>query len=302
MWPISALIFGKAPLPLPAKVTSTDESASQTPPSHSTSFSASARANSQSLFLIVFPLLSPCFTLSLPDSLLPSLSLSLPSHRDYVSWNAERKDGRERSGSAASKSSRRIQRWPRFSAHFLHFLSLFFAREELQRAVWEAGVWSPGEHQRTQNINQPWNCARACAMTEDQLRERHDGIFLLLSVTLYGFAIWFSNFMSRWVSVQNKDIYYKKKPLNIPDFPSIFDINFAASSLPQGINHAAQPEKCNQELCGVENSPFCLFAVGFLSTTPTCHSHGVTSRSCVFLEEGVSQKGWAFILVWHSKC
>lgn len=63
-----------------------------------------------------------------------------------------------------------------------------------------------------------------------------------------------------------------------------------------------QPEKCNKKLCGVESSPFCLFAVGFLSTTPTCHSHGVTSRSCVFLEEGVSQKGWAFVLVWNSKC
>lgn len=49
----------------------------------------------------------------------------------------------------------------------------------------------------------------------------------------------------------------------------------------RGLITPPQPEKRNQKLCGVESSPFCLFAVGFLSTTPTCHSHRVTSRSCL---------------------
>lgn len=131
-------------------------------------------------------------------------------------------------------------------------------------------------------------------MTENQSRERHDGIFLLHSVTLFTPnwldvpQLWFSNWRSRQVSGLNKDIYCKKNPktLNVPEN---FGIIFAASRLPPGINHAAQPGRCNQNLCGWGKftSPF---AVGFLSATPTCHSHRVTSRSCAFLEEGVSHK------------
>ena len=71
--------------------------------------------------------------------------------------------------------------------------------------------------------------------------------------------------------------------------PTVSELIFAACSLPPVIIPAAQPEKSN--LFGVESSPFGSFAVGFLSTTPTCHSHRVTSTSCLFFDEGVSQAG-----------
>lgn len=135
VWPISliftveeeTLIFCAAPLTQPAKVTSMDESASQAPPSHSTSFFSSATINSQPLWLHYFPISFPLLFLSFPlqslpvsswfspSSTLTPVSLSPPSHGDYISWNSERKD----SILATAENLQRIQRWPRFSAHLL---------------------------------------------------------------------------------------------------------------------------------------------------------------------------------------
>lgn len=168
VWPISlifaveeeTLIFCAAPLTQPAKVTSMDESASQAPPSHSTSFFSSATINSQPLWLdyfpISFPLLflsfpphpPPCFSLFLylPDSHLPPLSLpfhSLLHHMGIIFLETRR----EKTASSPPRKTCRESNADLDSQLTSYTLSC--AREELQRAVGAAGVWSPGEHQRT---------------------------------------------------------------------------------------------------------------------------------------------------------
>lgn len=153
------MIFCTAPLPRPAKVTGMDESASHTPPSHSTSSFSTLTINSQPLFLSLYSLpLSffnpPRFSLSLclSDSHLPSLSLlshSLVHHMGIIFLEIQKETTavgdtgvprRHRESNADLNSQ--------LTSYSLLFF-FFFAREELQRAVGEAGVWSLGEHQRT---------------------------------------------------------------------------------------------------------------------------------------------------------
>lgn len=149
------LIFCAAPVTQPAKVTSMDESASQAPPSHSTSFFSSVTINSQPLWLYYFPISFPLLFLSFPpllqslpvsswfspsSTLTPRFTLSSITWRLYflkLRGKRQQGDPRHHGKSNADLDSR------------LTSYTLSCGREELQRAVGEAGVWSPGEHQRT---------------------------------------------------------------------------------------------------------------------------------------------------------
>lgn len=120
-------------------------------------------------------------------------------------------------------------------------------------------------------------------MTKNQSGERHDGIFLLQSPFshLTGWMWHSSSCKTGGQEDLETRILESNKYLQYTIYLQFLKW-YLQPCLPPRLNHTAQPEKWNQKLCGVESSPFCLFAVGFLSTTPTCHSHGVTSRSCLF--------------------
>lgn len=107
--------------------------------------------------------------------------------------------------SPPQKTGREIQWWPQFSAHFSH---------KNLKELWGRGRglvpwWTPEDIQKYENINPAWNSARACGTAGNQSRERHDGIFLLRSVTLLTAksldvpSLWFSEWRSRQVSGQN---------------------------------------------------------------------------------------------------
>lgn len=147
------LKFCTAPFPLPAKVNSMDESASQHPPHPVTLYFLFPPCDNQLSASLSLQFLSPSlafhphlfiFSIFLILTFLhfPLLSHSLLHHAGIMFFSkfSEKRRRREITEClAATENSQRIQRWPQFSARFLHFLFALFAHEELQSAVWEAG-------------------------------------------------------------------------------------------------------------------------------------------------------------------
>lgn len=180
-----------------------DESASETPPLRSTSFFF---LRDNQLFSLYFPISFPPFFLSSSPSVspgvfliltfllsfLPSFSLlflSLFHHMgDYISWNSGRKRGEIRECLAA----RKLAENPALTSILSSLLTLsfaVFAREKTSKSRGRGrglvAWWTSEDISKYSNISPAWKCARACGMTENQSRERHDGIFLLQSVTLF---------------------------------------------------------------------------------------------------------------------
>lgn len=164
-----------------------DESASQTPPSHSTSFLSFATLGlSFSLLLFFFHHPHICHPVFSPFLTLAPVSLSLLCRMGIIFLEIQKEkeiwQGGDQGAPPTAENLQRIQRWPQFSAHFLHFLLLFLPWEELQRAVGEAWGRSPGEHQRTSRTStQAETVPRVRGTTETQF----EGTILLQSVTLF---------------------------------------------------------------------------------------------------------------------
>lgn len=190
------LIFCAAPLTQPLKVTSMDESASQAPPSHSTSFFSSVTINSQPLWLYYFPISFPLLFLSFPpllqslpvsswfspsSTLTPRFTLSSITRRLYfLKLRGKRQQGDPRHHGKLAEN-------PTLTSILSSPLTLFLVAEKNFKEPWERqGSGRLVSIRGHSEILEHQPSLKQCqSVTENQSRERHDGYFLLQSVTVF---------------------------------------------------------------------------------------------------------------------
>lgn len=158
-WVEKTLIFLSVLLPLPAKVSDTNESAAQSPPSHSTSLSSSITITSQPLFLHNFPLFLIPFSLHATlQSLLPSLFFFTPVMLFLLTWLLKFLKFRGKLQKQIRKclTTNKTCRDSEADLNLLltsYTLGFFPLCTRISKRCWKVG--SPGEHKRTYRNAQP---------------------------------------------------------------------------------------------------------------------------------------------------